>query len=378
MNLAFRDVRHALGRFIITCIGLSLLLGVVMGMVGIFRGLVDESVSLSRAVGADVWVVEGGRRGPFAEASRLPGDTREAMAVQSGVAAAGAVSFQNIELVHNGQNKRLLLIGAEPGRPGSSMPIKEGRGLVKSRTELIADRKAGFLIDDRVRIGRDTFTVVGLTDGMTGSSGDPVAMISLRDAQKAQFDADPTAVRREQARSPAAGGSSDLVNAVIVRLHPSTSPEVFAQSIRRWKHLSAFSQAEQEIILTKSVVERASRQIGLFTVILLIVATVIISLIIYTMTMDKMKSIATLKLIGAPDRTIIALIMQQSLAMGVTGFTLGYILLRLGKDAFPRRLVFETSDSAALFVIVVAACFLASLVGVRAALRIDPASALGG
>ena len=153
---------------------------------------------------------------------------------------------------------------------------------------------------------------------------------------------------------------------------------MFARSIKRWKHLSAFSQNEQEIILTKSVVERASRQIGLFTVILLIVATVIISLIIYTMTMDKMKSIATLKLIGAPDRTIIALIMQQSLAMGVTGFFVGYVLLRLGKDAFPRRLVFETSDSVALFLIVVAACFLASLVGVRAAMRIDPASALGG
>lgn len=34
------------------------------------------------------------------------------------------------------------------------------------------------------------------------------------------------------------------------------------------------------------------------------------------MTMEKLKQIATLKLIGAPDRTIIALIVQQALILG--------------------------------------------------------------
>src|SRR3546814_5083340 len=81
------------------------------------------------------------------------------------------------------------------------------------------------------------------------------------------------------------------------------------------------TQAEQEDILTKSVVERARKQIGLFTAILLVVSAVIIALILYTMTMDKIREIATLKLIGAPDRTIIGLILQQALAMGVIGFS---------------------------------------------------------
>ena len=35
------------------------------------------------------------------------------------------------------------------------------------------------------------------------------------------------------------------------------------------------------------------------------------------MTIDKKKSIATLKLIGEPDRRIVGLIVQQALAMGV-------------------------------------------------------------
>jgi ABC-type antimicrobial peptide transport system permease subunit len=67
-----------------------------------------------------------------------------------------------------------------------------------------------------------------------------------------------------------------------------------------------FTREAQESILSLSLVDRARRQIGLFTSLLLVVSAVIIALIIYTMTMEKLKQIATLKLIGAPDRTIVA------------------------------------------------------------------------
>lgn len=88
MNLALRDIRHNLGRFVLTCLGLSLLLGLVLSMIGIYRGLVEEALSLSRTPRADLWVVEAGKRGP-AESSRIPGDTREVIASLSRVAAAG-------------------------------------------------------------------------------------------------------------------------------------------------------------------------------------------------------------------------------------------------------------------------------------------------
>lgn len=75
MNLAWRDVQHSLGRFALTCVGLALLLGVVMGMTAIYRGLVAEALGLVHAARADVWIVEGGKRGPFAESSRIPRET---------------------------------------------------------------------------------------------------------------------------------------------------------------------------------------------------------------------------------------------------------------------------------------------------------------
>jgi putative ABC transport system permease protein len=377
MNLALRDIRHNLGRFLLTCVGLALLLGVVMSMIGIYRGLVAESLTVARSPAVDLWVVEQHTRGPFAEASRIPGDSREAVARIAGVISAGSVTFQSVETEHGARKLRLYLIGYELGRPGGPPSVVEGRPIARGRFELVIDRSTGLKIGDRLRLGRTTLEVVGLTTGHVSTGGDPVAYVTLRDSQKLQFDLAPPAARKELARG-AAGSSSDIVNAVIARIAPNVPAATVAETVRRWKHLSALTQAEQELILTRSVVERARRQIGLFTSILLVVSTVIIALIIYTLTIDKLKYIATLKLIGAPDRTIIGLIVQQALAMGIIGFSFGVAMLNSIKDHFPRRVLFEVSDAAILGAIVIAVCILASSLGVRLALKVDPATALGG
>lgn len=378
MNLALKDIRHSLGRFLLTCVGISLLLGIVLAMVGIYRGLVLEALGLARAAGAHVWVVEGGTRGPFAESSRLPGDTRDIVAAQWGVDAAGAVAYQNVEALHRGTTKRLLVVGAEIGRPGEAGGLVAGRPIIRNRYEAVADRRAGLDIGERIELGRDTFTVVGLTQNMVASGGDPVIFVTLRDAQKLQFDLTPSAARREAARTPSATASTNTVNAILVRLLPDVDATQFAQTIERWKQLSALTQDQQENVLAGSVIERARRQIGLFTSLLLLVSTVIIGLIIYTMTIDKKKSIATLKLIGAPDRTIIGLIVQQAIGLGVISFAVGAALINSAQGYFPRRLVLEPSDAGTLFLVVLVVCLLASSLGVRTALKIDPASALAG
>ena len=377
MNLALRDIRHNLGRFVLTCIGLSLLLGVVMSMIGIYRGLVAESLTLVRSPAVDVWVVEAETRGPFAEASRIPGDTREAIARINGIIDSGAVTYQSIEAEQRGKKSRFYLVGYELNRPGGPPHIVEGRPIGRSRFEMVADAKTGLRVGDRIKLGRSTFHVVGLTSSQVSSGGDPVVFVTLRNSQKLQFDLSPAAARRETARGTA-GANLDIVNAVIARVTPNMPVANIVHVVERWKHLTALSQEQQETILSRSVVERARRQIGLFTSILLIVSTVIIALIIYTLTIDKLKEIATLKLIGAPDRTIIGLIVQQSLAMGVIGFGIGASLIGLAKDAFPRRVLLEIQDVIALGAIVLIVCLLASGLGVRVALKVDPATALGG
>jgi putative ABC transport system permease protein len=377
MNLAYRDIRHNLGRFLLTCLGLGLLLGVVLAMIGIYRGLVADALTIARAPAVDLWVVEANTRGPFAEASRIPGDIREAVARIADVTAAGSITYQTVEAEHQGGKLRLYVIGYELTRPGGPPEIAEGREIARSHYEMVADRSSGLTLSERIQLGRKTFTVVGLTQHQVNSGGDPAVYITLSDAQKLQFDLAPPAARVQLARGTG-GANLDTVNAVVARLHPNASASATAATIRRWKHLAAITQEEQELILSRSLVDRARRQIGLFTSLLLVVSAVIIALIIYTMTMEKLKQIATLKLIGAPDRTIIGMIVQQALALGLIGFVIGATLIVNIKDYFPRRVVLEPDNVAVLGLIVFAVCLLSSGLGVRAALRVDPATALGG
>jgi len=322
-------------------------------------------------------VVQAGTNGPFAETSRMPGDTREMIARIDGVLAAGSLTLQTMQIERDGWRLRLQVVGFEPGRPGGPVNLVAGREITRSHYELIADRQTGLAIGDRLEFGGDVYTVVGLTEGSVTFSGDSVVYMTLRDAQDLQFDLTPPEVRREAARG-AQQTNVDIVNAVVARISPNVPVEAIAADVRRWKHLSVLSEAEQEAILTTTVIQRARQQLGLFMAVLTVVSAVIIALIVYTLTMDKLREIATLKLIGAPDRTIIGLIVQQALLMGVVGFVVGAALVSAAKDRFPRHVVLEPTDLAILFGVVVLVCLLASALGVRVAVRVDPARALVG
>ena len=76
--MAYRDIRHNRLRFVLTCVGLSLLLGIVITMTGIYRGALDDALRLVQATQPGLlWIVEAGTNGPFAEASRLPAGHNE-------------------------------------------------------------------------------------------------------------------------------------------------------------------------------------------------------------------------------------------------------------------------------------------------------------
>jgi putative ABC transport system permease protein len=400
MNLAVRDIRYHLGRFVLTSVGLGLLLGVVMAMSGIFRGLTADALSILHATGADFWVVEQGTSGPFAASSRIPEDVRYRIAAVPGIAEASALSCQTIQIDRNGKAFRFFLVGHDLGGLGGPPSIAAGRGIRQKRYEMVAAKGMGLLPGDTLRLGRHDYTVVGTTGKIVSSAGDPVAYVSLADAQEIQFKGGDDAIRNSRARisagvdrmaglSAAQAGrlregieanalSTRTVNAVVARLAPGASSTDVQGRIERWNHYRAISNEEQTAIIGKGMIEKSKMQLGLFRAILLVISTVIISLIIYTSTLDKVRVIATLKLIGARSRVIVSMILQQSLAMGAIAYVVGYLFILMTYERFPRRIVLEPSDLGTLAAIVTVICVAASVVGIRKALRIEPAEALGG
>ena len=211
MNLAIRDIRHNFGRFLLTALGIGLLLMLVMGMGGIYRGLVQEATLLVDRSGADLWVVQKGTRGPFAEISRIPRNVEDRILAVPGVVRADAFVSHTIQREYRGRPLRLTVQGlAWPADRGEWLPLVAGRPLGQAHYELVADRSSGLRLGDRIPLGKNVYTVVGLTSDMNSSSGDAMAFLTRADAQAVQFDLPGEAIRIERSARIGRLNSTDL------------------------------------------------------------------------------------------------------------------------------------------------------------------------
>jgi putative ABC transport system permease protein len=399
ISLAGRDILHSWGKFVFTGVGLGLLIGVTLSMAGIYRGMVDDAQVMLDNTGADLWVVQQGTQGPYAESSSLYDDLYRNLLNMPGVEYAANVTYLIMQVGHGEQDVSSMVVGVtagKPGTPGQPRYLVAGRHITRSHYEAIADISSGFQLGERIRIRRNFYTVVGLSKRTVSYNGDPMVFIPLKDAQEAQFLKDNDALvqqRRRNAENPAFNrpGIPDLlavvnasqsantyVNAILVKLKPGTLPEEAAEPIRRWKRLQVYTRTQMESILVDKVIAKSARQIALFLVILAIVSAAIVAFIIYTLTLGKIREIAVLKLIGTKNRTIAGMIMQQSLALGVIGFVVGKITATFWVPIFPKYVLLMPLDSVAGFFAVLTICALASVVAIRMALKVDPAEAIGG
>ncbi len=396
ISLAGRDILHAWPKFVLTGMGLGLLIGVTLSMAGIYRGMVDDAQALLSNSGADLWVVQKDTQGPYAESSSIRDDLVRGVLAMPGVARAANVTYFTMQVQQGSDEVRAMVVGIEPGQPGGPTSLLAGRHLMRSHYEALADVKTGFAVGDRIRIRRHDYTVVGLTQRMVSSGGDPMVFISLKDAQEAQFLKDNDAILNDRVRTaanpafnrPAVPGlleavqatqtSSHNVNAVLVQIQEGMLPEQVAEPIRRWKHLQVFTREGMEEILVAKLIATSAKQIGMFLVILSIVSAAIVAFIIYTMTLGKIREIAVLKLIGTRNRTIAGMILQQALGLGVIGFVVGKVAATLWAPIFPKFVLLQSGDALTGFVVTMLICALASTLAIRVALKIDPAAAIGG
>jgi len=395
ISLAGRDVLHSWAKFVFTGIGLGLLIGVTLTMAGVYRGMVDDARALLNNSGADLWVVQQDTQGPYAESSSLRDDAYRSLLGLPGVARAANVTYFTMQVRRDGNDVRAMVVGIVPGQPGEPGYLVAGRQLTRNHYEAVADVKTGFRLDDQIRIRLHDYRVVGLTQRMVSSGGDPMVFIPLADAQEAQFLKDNEAILNERARTAAnpalnrpavpglleavqaAQSSNHNVNAVLVQIQPGSHPEQVAEPIRRWKHLEAYTREQMEDILVAKLIATSAKQIGMFLVILAIVSAAIVAFIIYTMTLGKLREIAVLKLIGTRNRTIAGMILQQALGLGLIGFIVGKTAATVWAPFFPKYVLLETGDAVRGLIAVMVICALASTLAIRVALRVDPGAAIG-
>jgi putative ABC transport system permease protein len=267
---------------------------------------------------------------------------------------------------------------------------------------MIADASLGLAIGESLLLAGEPVRVVGLTKNALTSGGDSVAFMTVADAQLVAFDqpAEATVLERQRVigrlrltdlgrgqpaledlvddprwRAPAL--ASPPLAAVLVDTEPHRLGAV-ADTLKRWGDVTVYTQHEEEALLLGGVVQRARMQIGLFTAILTLTAAVIVMMVIYNLMLEKTHDLAVLKLMGAPRRRLLGLVLQQAWLLGVLGYAVAYGLGEAFFEMFPRRVVITPTIRLVAPLFTLGIVTTASVLGLVHVTRVDPARALEG
>ena len=284
-----------------------------------------------------------------------------------------------------------------PDDRGAWLPLVAGRRIESAHYEMIVDQILGLGLGDKVKLGKNVYTVVGITKNMSSMAGDGLAFFTLLDALDIQYHYSGEAIRieREARRwrvakqdigatlpsllerallpsSNLAALPTPYVSAVLVTLFPGTNVNTVVEKISGWTDVTVFTRDQQNELLLRGVVDRARRQLGLFRSLLIVISTIIMALIIYTLTLEKIHDIAMLKLIGARNSVILGLILQQALLLGFLGYIFAFYVGKWVFPMFPRRVVINADDLIYLAMIVFVISILSAGLGIWKALSVEP------
>jgi len=174
--------------------------------------------------------------------------------------------------------------------------------------------------------------------------------------------------------------SAGRCSAILIKLKPETDVLLMVTTLK-----SLVPRAE---VVSASALSRKTRSyyirntgiggsFGLSTLVGALVGIVIITLTMYTGVLHREKDFAVLRALGARKRDILIIVLCQSLMIGIVGISIGFLLLAFflystHDSRLPSYMPHMVPFYHAFFTLIL--CLLGSLLAMRRAIRIDPAS----
>jgi putative ABC transport system permease protein len=379
MLLAIKDIRFNRMRFLLTVAGLTAMVTMTLALNGLYRGVSRDSLIITETIGADAWLVQRGRDAPFNDDSTVsPLLDRRAEGVP-GVREARRFMAYGFRLVFGDRIMRMTILGLDfPKDRGDWIPLIAGRALGTSRYEMIVDKSIGLSIGERLRLGRDEFTVVGVSLGQVDLSGDGLVFVSFPDAQSIVTNLPSEAVLLSRAMHGAGEPriGSNPVQAVVVKFVSAASESLLRERISTWGDVTMVTNAEQERAIIMGRLWRLRVQILAFVILMYIICGAMVALTIFTVVLENLKTISLLKLVGASDFYVSFWIIQYAIVMAGMSFLLAVAVGLCTFDLFPRSVILLPWDIAVLGGSLFLICVLSSAFSVSKAIQVRANEAL--
>jgi putative ABC transport system permease protein len=334
---AFRDLQWRWKRFAIAIVATALVLSMSLVMSGLSASFPREVDGLLDSLGGQSYLAPRGEVGPFTSASIVGTDQAP---------AAAPMLFWSAALRVDGTDKQAGLFGLPPRWP---VPVAEGR-LARTGGEVVVDRSLGVPLGGRLRIGNQSYRVVGTMNDRTLFGGQPLVVLTIRDAQRLL-----------------AGGAA--ITRAFIDQRGADAPAPAG--------LTRFSRAEAKEDLLRPV-GSASQSITFVNVLLWLVAICIIGSVVFLSALERSRDFAVFKAVGVKGWQMGMGLALQAVVLAVTASLIAIVIAILLAPTFPMPVTIPSSAAISLPILAIGIGVISSLAGLRKTITADPAQAFGG
>ncbi len=298
-------------RYLLTALGISLCVLLMLFLVSIYKGVSYGSVEYVRSGKADLWVLQEHATNILRSTSLLPVSYQEGLSKINGVKSVSPVFFILASIKLKYHDATLYLAGFDPKSGiGGPPEIIKGRNILNDN-EIVLDKafaaKYKFKIGDKVPIRNDSLVVTGICTG-TNMFVIQYAFISLKKAHEII-------------------GFRSIVSVYqICVLSGSAMENIKSDIYSGFKNIVVFDKAT---FIKNNIQEMESGIIPLLFIVTLIsaiVLTAILSLILSISILEKRRDFAIMKALGSPYGFISGLVIRLSAILSITGLFLGLVL----------------------------------------------------
>jgi putative ABC transport system permease protein len=365
--LAWRNLSQSRTQFMLGVGGVALALLLMLALDALLAGSEEDLVAYIQQSGADVFVSQEGVRNLHMAASAItPRDVVLASHAE-GVASASPILYTT-SVIETGQADILsYIIGFDPDEPlGGPREVIAGTSRV-DRDEVIIDgavaRSQGLGLGAEVDILGETFTVVGITQGLTNIINS-VTFINIQDFQELR--------------------AGEAVSYALLRVEPGHSSVKVARAIEaRNKDVTALTRAEFAREERQIIKDMAVEVLNIMNLSGLLIGLAVTALTLYTSTLRKRQEYGVLKAIGAKNHHLYSVVIAQACLSLALGFGAAVVLVWLIGQVMPLVVpgVGLTLTRGALTRVFLASLFIgavAALVPAWQVARLDPAQVFRG
>jgi putative ABC transport system permease protein len=307
------------GGAIVTVAGIAATVALLLFLFAVHDGVKDGSTRYVRTAGVDIWVSQKNSDNILKSSSFLPSSLAERIAAIDGVAVASPLARVITKADIGGRRSSTLFILAfDPAtRVGAPTTLSEGTTQLRRR-DIILDRsfveKYGLTLHGPLDIQGKRFRVAGISEG-TNALVSQFGFTRLDDAADllglhgtASFIV--VRVRQVQQRAQQRAVVAKRIRAALPDLAVHESPDFVR-----------FHEEEME-----SGVVPVFATAAFFGA---VVAAFIVALMLYNSVLERREDYATLKALGASQRTLLRIVLAQALLVTTAGCVLGGIIVAI-------------------------------------------------